>query len=198
MRLYNVSFDTNDKTVVLRPRIPESAGEGENKTIARICLADSIEHCMQAIAVGNRDIRVGAEFVVHMVDTSSLQVGSLITPERLVQRGLVPDALENNEYWYLSPVLSNRGVFRIENFDAEICLAWTCIEIEDCRRIVSKYLPDFHVNRYRNSRNLYEAAMAVCNEKHLWDIEDAIWDELAELPWAQKRELKHVVAKKLL
>lgn len=198
MRLYNVNFDTNDKTVVLRPRIPKSAGEGENKTIARICLTDSIEHCMQAIAVENREICVGAEFVVHTVNMSDLQKSSLIVPERLVQSSLVPDALENNEYWYLLPVLSDRSVYRIEKFNAEMCLAWTCIKIEDCRRIVSKYLPDFPVNRYRNSHNLYEAAMAVCNERCLWDIEDAVWDELAELPWAQKVELKHVVKTRLV
>lgn len=192
MRLYNVTFNMQDKRRVLEPSVPESAGSGEDKTIKRICLADSVEHCMQAIAVGNRDIREGATFILREVDTKDLDKKLLIKPKELKEKGLVPDALENNEYWYLGKIKFNRVACKIVEFDAEIDLAWTCIPIKACRSVVKKYLPNFPVNRYKITKNLYESAMDYCNKHKLWNESDAIWDELAMVPWAQKRRINHV------
>ena len=192
MKLYNVTFNMKDKRSVIEPSVPESAGNGENKTIKRICLTDSIEHCMQAIAVCNREIREGATFILREVDTKYLDNKLLIKPKELKENGLVPDALENNEYWYIGKIMFNRKVCKIVKFSAEIDLAWTCIPIQSCKDIVKKYLPAFPVNRYKVSKNLYEAAMTYCNEHKLWNEEDAIWDDLAMVPWAQKRRIDYV------
>lgn len=192
MRLYNVTFNMKDKRRVIEPAIPDSAGNGEDKTVRRICLTDSVEHCMQAIAVCNRDIREGATFILREVDTKDLDKNLLIGPKELKERGFVPDALENNEYWYLGKVKFDRMACRIVEFDAEIDLAWTCIPIQSCKDIVKKYLPAFPVNRYKVSKNLYEAAMTYCNEHKLWNEEDAIWDDLAMVPWAQKRKINYI------
>lgn len=192
MTLYNVTFNIKDNRSILEPTIPDSAGDGENKTIKRVCLTDSVSHCMQAIAVGNRDIRVGASIIVRKVDTKYLDTSLLIKPKELKERGLVPDALENNEYWYLSAVNVKCGKYQIVNFDAEIDLAWTCININDCKEIIRKYLPLLNIERYRNTKNLYEYAMCYCNKYRLYDIQDIIWDELAMLPWAQKRSINKV------
>ena len=98
MKLYNVTFDLNNTNNVLTPAIPESAGNGENKEIKRVCLTDSVEHCFQAIASCNREIRKGAKFIIKEVDVEKDEL--LITPDFLFNEGYVPDALENNEYWY--------------------------------------------------------------------------------------------------
>ena len=51
MKLYHVTFDINEsETKIFRPRVPASAGVGEDKKIPRICLAPSIEKCIQAKA----------------------------------------------------------------------------------------------------------------------------------------------------
>lgn len=143
MTLYNVTFNIKDKRNILEPSIPDSAGDGENKTIKRVCLTDSIAHCMQAIAVGNRDIRVGATLIIREVNLKNLNKKLLISPRELKERGLVPDALENNEFWYLGKVKFKCITCKIVDFDAEIDLAWTCIPIQSCREIIKKYIPSF-------------------------------------------------------
>ena len=190
MTLYNVTFNIKDKRNILEPSIPDSAGDGENKTIKRVCLTDSIAHCMQAIAVGNRDIRVGATLIIREVSLKNLDKKLLISPRELKERGLVPDALENNEFWYLGKVKFKCITCKIVDFDAEIDLAWTCIPIQSCREIIKKYIPKFPVYRYKITKNLYEAAMQYCNKHQLWDTEDNVWDELAMIPWAQKRSIE--------
>ena len=196
MKLYNVSFDVNNTDRVLKPRIPESAADVENKTIERVCLADSVAHCIQAIASDNREIKVGTKIIVRAVESSHLSSKWLVSPETLFSRGLVYDALENNEYWYLKPLAFNMALCTITDFDADFTLAWSLIKIEDCKRIVHKYLPNMQVNRYRVSKNLYEAAMRECNRTHNWDAEDEIWDALAELPYSQKIELSKLKLRK--
>lgn len=32
--------------------------------------------------------------------------------------------------------------------------------------------------------------MQYCNKHQLWDTEDNVWDELAMIPWAQKRSIE--------
>lgn len=192
MTLYNVTFDMNDRRNMIKPAIPNSAGDGENKTIKRVCLTDSVEHCIQAIAVGNRDVRVGADLIVREVELKDLNEELLISPKELKEKGLVPDALENNEFWYLGDVKFRCITCRIVEFDASIDLAWTCIPIQNCIEIVKKYIPKFPVYRYKITKNLYESAMQYCNKHQLWDIGDNIWDDLAMVPWAQKRGINSV------
>ena len=192
MTLYNVTFNMRDRRRVLNPSIPESAGDGEDKTISRVCFTDSVANCIQAIAVCNRDIREGATFILREVDTDKLDKRLLIKPKELKERGLVPDALENNEYWYLGKVNVESMACKIVEFDAEIDLAWACIPIQSCRAIVKKYLPKFAVNKYKITKNLYDAAMKYCSENKLYYAEDGIWDDLAMVPWAQKRKINYV------
>lgn len=192
MKFYNVTFNIKDNRSMLEPTIPDSAGDGENKTIKRICLTDSIEHCMQAIAVENRNIKVGVVIVVRSIDIEKLDRKLLICPAELKQRGYVPDALENNEFWYLGNIQFEYQKYRIMGFDAEVDLAWTCIPIQNCKEVVKHYIPDFPVNRYKITYNLYKAAMEYCNQHKMYDIEDIIWEDLSIVPWAQKRSIKHV------
>lgn len=197
MRLYNVTFNISDQRHVLRPAIPESAADGENKTYPRVCLTDSVEHCIQAIAVGNRDVRTGTRIVVRSVDIRDLDRDKLLTPQQLFERKLVPDALENNEYWCLDTVRFKVGTYVIEDFDSEIDLAWSCISLEDCKRIVNKWMPQLKIGKFKIPKNLYTHAMQVADKFQMWDAQDGIWDDLAELNWAQKREIRNIKIRKV-
>lgn len=196
MKLYNVTFNINDKRNMLVPTIPDSAGTGENKTIKRICLTDSIEHCMKAIAVGNRDIAIGAKFIVREVDIPK-NAKALVNPKQLHNNQFVPDALENNEYWYLHTVKCKVHLCEIIYFDFEHDLAFSCMQPNDVRLIINKYVPALKLGRYKNSKNMYDAFCNYTNKNCLWDEFDAVWDELAELPWAQTTKILKLTYKVL-
>lgn len=197
MLLYNVTFDISDLRTVLVPGIPETAAEDEDKSIARVCLTDSVEHCMQAIATGRRHIKKGAIITVRSVDSDELDKQFLLEPEVLRQRMLVPDALENNEYWYLGVVRFKHATYEIIDYTAEYDLAWTCINIEDCKRIINRYLQTFNTSVFNSSKEMYEAAMHYCDYYSLWNEQDKIWDDLAELPWAQKITINSLELKEI-
>lgn len=186
MILYNVTFDLKDTKEILEPKIPYTAGDYEDKTIKRVCLADTPAHCMLSISPEFRNIAVGSQFLLKEFEITDYD--NLLTPEYLYNMDLVADALEYREHWYLNSIQC-RSVrkCKILDFYSEICLNWTCIGITDCRNIIKKYLG---VNELpfkgRTSRELYSN---LCK----WDTEfkyiDDIWDDLALLPWAQGRTL---------
>lgn len=196
MKLYNVSFNLNNRSNIIEPSIPESTAAGEDRTFKRVCLADSVEHCIQAIASNNRDIRVGAQIIVRSVDIKNLYKKLLVDPQTLFNKKLVPDALENNEYWYLSRVKFETALYIIMDFQVEYELAWSLIDINYCREVVHRYLPNIQVNRYKISENLYNAAMDECGRTNNWDAEDKIWDALAEIKSAQKVSIYNIKLKK--
>lgn len=189
MKLYNVTFHLKDNRTVLNPAIPETAGDTENKTIKRICLTDSIVHCVQALAHCNRNVAVGVTFLVREVQINKKDK-ALITPNELKKRGYVPDALENNEYWYTKPLEFNTYLCKIDSFDYEYELAWTCIEKEQCLKIVEKYTNgQITFKHCETAKEIYEIFLHWCNKNEMWDEYDAAWEELAQLPWAQKTGL---------
>lgn len=196
MKLYNVSFNLNNISRVIEPSIPESAADDEDKTFRRVCLADSVEHCIQAIASDNRDVRVGAQIIVRSVDTENLYKKILVEPQTLFRNRLVPDALENNEYWYLGRIKFETALYTIMDFHTEYELAWSLIDINYCRKVVHRYLPNIQVNRYKIPKNLYNAAMMECNRTKNWDAEDKIWDALVKVKCAQKIGIYDIKLKK--
>ena len=201
MKLCNITFNINDERTILKQSIPESAAEDEDKTIYRVCLADSVAHCMQAIAVDNRNACIGSEFILREV-TVDENSQFLIKPTYLYKRKLVPDALENNEYWYLRSLHCNTYLCRITRFDYEFDIAWTCIDFKDCKTIIQKYLPNFNICKdIKNSKILYQSAMSYCDKHHLYNESDLIWDDIAMLPWAQTikiHNLEYEVIKEII
>ena len=188
MKLYNITFNLKDTRKILESAIPDSAGTVENKTIKRVCLTDSIEHCMQAIAVGNRYIANGAKFIVREVNIPK-NANALIHPNQLYKNNLVPDALENNEFWYLHSIKCKTYLCEIIHFDFEHDLAFSCIQANDARLIINKYVPELKLGRYKNSKNMYDAFCNYVNKHCLWNEFDSVWDDLAELPWAQTTKI---------
>lgn len=188
MKLYNVSFNLNDLSKELIPRVPESVADGEDKVTPRVCLTDSVEHCMQAIAVGNRDIKVGAKFLLRVVDINTSRK-KLVSPSTLKSSGKVYDALENNEYWYKDRIACELYLCEIKSFDYSYELAWTCIKAKDCKDIIKRYIKNFDFKGCTSSRDCFRKFADFVDKYSLYDIYDNVWDDLAELPWAQKVEI---------
>lgn len=187
MKFYNITFDLNNRDKVLKPYIPYSASDKENRTIKRVCITDSVEHCMQAIATGNREVYKGSPFVLRVVEIVKSN-NQLVYPDKLVSCGYVPDALENKEYWYLKPIQCRAYKCVIESFDYEYDIAWTCIKTEDCRRIV-KRITGKEFNRCKSALSIYKSFCKWANEIKAWSMLDDVWDALVELPWAQKTKI---------
>ena len=201
MKLYNISFNMTDTSNIMYPAIPDSAGTGENKTIKRVCLADSVEHCMQAIASGNRDMCKGSKFIVRETDIP-LTSKYLLNPRFLKQMNYVPDALENNEYWSLESVKVKVYLCELQSFDSDFTVSWSCVTREQILSIISKYVKTKRFNRYKTSKGIYNAFCKFINEKtqfatekmktYYYDMYDAVWEDILELPWAQKTELTNI------
>ena len=198
LRLYNVSFNLSNLSRVLYPAIPESIGDGENKTVERVCMSSTVAGCMQAIAPCNREIAVGKQFILRTYITNNSD-GKVIEPSTLFNKKLVPDALENNEHWVLKPVSCSVRVCEILDFDYEFEIAWSCIPLSKCRDI-ARELSGLNFTACKTSKSLYQSFCKWANKNQKWDEEDEMWDRLAELPWAQCikiNNLKYRVIKEL-
>lgn len=184
MKLYNVTFCLEDDRTVLEPAIPETVGDGEDNTISRVCFADSVAHCMQALASSHKELEEGVRFLVREVEMDEND-SHLVSPKILRDSGLVPDALENNEYWYKQPVECSVFLCSIKEIECSFEIAWTCIPKDDCIEIVSKYAPETLFLKAVSSEEAYDIFYKWCNQFHKWEEMDYAWEELAELPWAQ-------------
>lgn len=204
LKLYHVSFNVDERIKVFTPRIPDTVGAGEDKTIKRVCLADSVEHCLQAISPAQRDIAVNSMFYLYEF---LIPRNKLICSEELYAKNLVPDATENNEFWYtkdLYPV--DCKLCRIKNFSYEFCIQFEPLDFKEVRRLVEKYVPEFVYNgSSRHPKDIYCSAMRFINEMENsceadseeqleWcQKEDFLYEAVVELPWAQGVKISNVV-----
>ena len=189
--LYNITFNLEDTRDYLAPSIPESACDDEDKTITRVCLSDSVIGCMQAIAVANRNVAKGQRFILRAVEVD-VDLLCVVTPERV--KSFVPDSLENQEYWSLVPVkFETVALCEIVSFDYDYELAWTCIEVEDAKRVVDQILPGLNLENCEDARSVYSKFLDYANREQLWDAMDEVWDALAELPHAQCVKIRNLV-----
>lgn len=109
--LFHISSDILDaETKLFTPRVPENRCEGEDDTIPRICFSNNVLGCIKAIpdsydGVYNRvrlqkEKGIPALFSVYSVDEEKLSKDIIRTPEQL--QHLIPDALQNSEYWIIN------------------------------------------------------------------------------------------------
>jgi hypothetical protein len=194
MTLYHVSFDIDNTETLFKPRIPAALSDDEDHKTPRICLTDSIEHCLQAMASEYRhNLSFGSAITVYSIDTDSLAPDKLIYPEALVKSGLVPDAIENSEYWYLENISFTRKIMRVDSFEYNYEIALSCINISDIRDIIRTEIPELNLPTDASTQELYNIAMDYAHEHKMYDSEDNIWDRLAELPYAQKTSFSKLV-----
>lgn len=192
MFLYNVSFWLDNTDKVLVPRVPDSVSDKEDKTTKRVCLSTTVAGCMQAIAVGNRNISVGEKFILRefsIPENDKL----LISSEYLYKTGRVPDALENNEYWYLGELSCEPWICQIISMENEFELAWTCISPKDCLGVIEKYIPNIQEEvvgiQNLSSKEMYNKFSEYVTKTKLYDAFDNVWDDLAEIEYAQAVKL---------
>lgn len=104
-------FDGMPATTSFAPRIPQNPIPGEDKTTPRVCLCDSIEHCLDAVAESDRKkILLDGQLVAYpfRVDTDDV---NLLCTDDIVEK--VPDAHWTKEYWYLAPVTLTGVIMQI-------------------------------------------------------------------------------------
>lgn len=190
--LYNVSFNTHNLDPVLTPKIPKTVGHDENNTIPRVCLADSIEHCIQALAPQNRKLYSGAEIVIRSIDTNQLKKQLISTPLELFKQRLVPDAIENQEYWYKNKITCNIAIKKIKTFDFHHDLAWSCVPLKCIQDIVQCYTKDINTHTFETAKELYTAFIKHAEHNELWDDIDDIWDDITTLTWSQMTVIENV------
>ncbi len=109
MILYHVSFNAIENGI-LYPRIPESRAPHEDKSIPRICFADSIENCLTAIPGGGRALKnllfrskvmpISAVLHVYHINTLTVPKENLVPNSEVVR--YVPDAKHTGEVWVIN------------------------------------------------------------------------------------------------
>lgn len=110
MIFYHVSKDLTHGER-FKPRIPRITCAGEDESIKRICVGQSIEDCLSSMPGGGSllgrtvDCQYGL-FKVFVFDTlaSRLSESDVLDSITLYKAGLVPDALCTNEHWILKPI----------------------------------------------------------------------------------------------
>lgn len=95
IKLYHLS-EENYNNKIFKPRIPSSAAENENKTIARVCFSSSMSGAYRAIEFYEKG-GWSYPLYVHMPENinSAIQNKNVIIPHE----DLVFDVHYTNEYW---------------------------------------------------------------------------------------------------
>lgn len=189
MKLFHISDNLNYTSKTLHPRIPESTVDGEDNEIPRICLSDSIEHCFQAIAHDRWD---STEFVVREFDVDALD-SDLLNYDWLFDRGYVPDAHCNHEFWYLYPLTcSSMYVIKDVKIETDFTLDYDAIDANKLLNVIHKIVPNFEYKlSSMNSYDIWTEVFSCINKwengaindsmcKLFCDMEDKLYDAIIE------------------
>lgn len=121
MSYLHVSFDPVEEFI---PRIPEMRLPNEDFKVKRICVSDTIKHCLAAIPaiedVADSCIQHNYDPIIHVYNLIP-QDGSVINTKSLGEKELVPDAWATHEMWLTkSPVKVIRADYRWLNARVDI------------------------------------------------------------------------------
>lgn len=198
--LYNVTCYAGDRRGVLEPSIPKSAAVslGEDKTTKRVCLADSVAHCLSAMCPDKRNLFEGAEIFIRRVDTARLDKSKLLTPEYLFATKYVPDSLENNEYWYLDSIQFDCYIGTVQSFKTDFGIAWSCIRLCDVLRILRSYanVPPILIQT-DSPEELFKYVTDYYMKNEYYDECDNLCEDVSLLPWAQKLDIRDLKYKEV-
>lgn len=150
MTLYHVSYDRIPRFEL---RVPRNRLPYEDDTTPRICLSDSIEHCINAKSGQGQPLYLAKHYgfrvslYVYEFDTNDIPSDALIAPDELVDRYHVADAKFNHEYWLLDADIPYKET-RVEFVDGGFiwpddahpyaCALWLSFdesETEEARRL---------------------------------------------------------------
>lgn len=122
IKLYHISYDiTEPLNKEFIPRIPGNAATGEDESIPRVCLCDSIERCLNAAEdrLGDYENEDKAIIVVWEKEFSLFD-HNLLSWQHLYENNLVPDAVLTHEYWYLDKLKMVGSFYEIANINDAI------------------------------------------------------------------------------
>ena len=204
MKLYHVSYGkSKNKAKLYFPKVPETMAPGENNTIPRICLADSIEHCIQA---DQGPIRRGQYFTIYHIEIEETDP-NLIWPHTLREKEWVMDAVENHEYWYTKAIEMPGEVYRLKSYQKEKDVAWTALTLGEVQKEVKKCIEKYELTISESELNeilavettnvVYEKFMEWLKENKLMKAARDFKHEINILPWADITKIKNVEMEKV-
>lgn len=119
MKLYHVKFGHTPTELTLYPAIPLKTMAGEDRTIPRVCFAESWVHCMNALSTSYFDDKEDLDqslITVYTLDCA--ETYKHMTNEQLIKGGLVYDAILTKEWWILETVTVTGKHCEIEYTDS--------------------------------------------------------------------------------
>lgn len=202
MQLFHVSLSLEPKDKKLfTPRVPESTAFSEDQETPRICLADSIIHCIEAILPKGISIHSGMLLQVYTVNISEDDT-YLLSPKEVHRH--VADALFTQEYWYLQPISMESHVYRIEDITILNCINVSALSLEEYKNLTGTVLnnvldldklylnsPDHSVEELnkRVHLTLAEGIGGLITESQCRRLSETIWDLLATVEQAQAKRV---------
>lgn len=141
MILYHVTQDLSHNGVFM-PRIPVDRLAGEDSTTKRVCMSSSMEGSFSSMPSGGSGLdpmweNTNAVYKIFRINTDVYGL-EYLTPNELVRKEFVMDALITGEYWVLNPFTVNKK----DTFYVHIN-RWQ----DDCIGYVSKFFKDILTER---------------------------------------------------
>lgn len=123
MKLYHVSLDTEER-YVFTPKLPNIPQMDEEMITPRICLSDSIEGCLSAVAWGGLDFEdlFDEDYWSAPIMVYEFEEEPTVGPEYLYENDLVRDAELTQEYWVTGRkiVPTNSYLIRVSGYEMEV------------------------------------------------------------------------------
>lgn len=178
MKVYHITTDcSNPKIMQFIPRVPETASEKEDKETPRICLATSVANCIKAHSMRSEILFNGRCIRVYSTVVAKYNYKDFIPPIYLYKNALVFDAIENQECWCTKPITMDSAVYRVDDFQYEHAINWSCVSIEKLQDLAVKYgvkdLPFVD-----NSKDLYDYISSVLNEEKRYEDYDGLYEDI--------------------
>jgi hypothetical protein len=186
MKLYHISKDYNKTIETFIPRIPAFRAAGEDKEIKRICTSSTINGCLNGEPSINYDVYYypqqdffcpyeymgkmktlldHKEAVGHLVKVYEFEIdeAKVITPEKLLNDKLVPDAMISKEHWITETISPIRSFFILiknasELENKEIKYEYDIFEKKELGKIT---FGDYHYRKERDPE--YKVELEIIN-----------------------------------
>lgn len=112
MKVYHLTQNLTHRGIFI-PAVPSIRLAHENDTIKRISTSLSLEGCLTAMPKGGDALKetireTGGRFRLFAfnLDDMAMAPEAVIMPYMLVEKGLVPDALQTEEVWLTEPCMA--------------------------------------------------------------------------------------------
>jgi hypothetical protein len=141
---------------------------------------------VQALAPDSRDLRKGAKIIVYKAKIEANDP-HLRYPRDVVAH--VPDAVENQEHWYLAPLEMDGRSFVVKDYATYYDVAWSVVSVQCVRDIINFYVRDDRAKEQylkviagtESSLDAYEAVRREANRQGNPWFGDTLFAELMDI-----------------